>query len=88
MQNKNKVGLAVGLWMMIVHAVWLFFVGVAPQGLQSFMNWIFGLHHLNNPYAIMPFAFSKAIMLLIVTLIFGYIFGWLLAFAWKWAHKR
>lgn len=82
--NAHKVGLVFGGMLAIWHAVWaiMVLVGVA----KPFLDWILGLHFLNLQYSISSFSFGKAILLVIVTAIFGYIVGYLLGWFWNLAH--
>lgn len=75
--TKNKLGLTVGMFLAIIHAVWSLFVAVTPAGLQSFIDWIFKLHHIGLAITITPFVFMNAVELVIVTFVIGYIFGWI-----------
>jgi len=87
--SKNKLGLVVGSFLAIFHLVWSVAVAITPSGVQSFMNWIFNIHHLSLPMAIItPFVVSNAIILIIVTFIMGYIFGWVLAALFNILHKQ
>lgn len=86
MLDKNKVGLSLGTSMGLLHAVWALMVALGLA--QVFMDWIYSLHFLNNPFLISGFNLVTAVMLVIVTFIFGYIFGWVFAKVWNWAIKR
>lgn len=78
--TKNTLGLVVGLFFAIVHAVWSVAVALVPGPLQTFINWVLALHHVSLVMVIMPFVLSNAITLVILTFVVGYIFGWLIAF--------
>ena len=82
--NKNQVGLAVGGLLGLVHLVWALLVAVGLA--QSLLDFIFGLHFLRNPYTVELFRFGTAILLVIVTAIVGYVFGWLFAMIWNRLH--
>lgn len=83
--NSHKVGLVLGGVLAIWHAIWALMVlfGVA----KLFLDWIFGLHFLNFTYSINPFAIGKAILLIIVTGIIGYIFGFIIGWLWNMTHR-
>jgi len=87
MLDKNKIGLALGLFLAVVHAVWALMVAIIPGPLQSSLNWIFVLHSLEPIWILTPFNFLNAILLVIVTFILGYIFGWVFAWVHKVVHK-
>lgn len=78
--TKNTLGLVVGLFFAIVHAVWSVAVALIPGPLQAFINWVLALHHVSLVMVMMPFVLSNAIILVILTFVVGYIFGWLIAF--------
>jgi hypothetical protein len=82
MINKNKLGLVFGAFLGAWHFVWvwLVFTGVA----QSLMDWIFRIHFIEPPYAILPFKFGDAIALIAITSITGYLSGWFLGAVWNW----
>jgi hypothetical protein len=82
--KKNEMALVWGSFLAIVHAVWLVFVALIPQGLQSFVDWIFGLHGMTIGIAISGVTWSQAITLIVVTFIAGYIMGWVFG----WLVKR
>lgn len=83
--NAHKVGLAFGGLLGIWHTAWVLmvFTGMA----KGFMDWIFSLHFLNFQFSIAPFSFGNAIMLIIVTSIFGYILGGVFGWLWNFAHS-
>ncbi len=86
--NKNKVALALGLFLAFFHLVWSLFVAIMPGTLQSFMDWVFNLHHIKPFYVIMPFNPLNALMLIILTFVSGYIFGWVFATFLNWVMKK
>lgn len=87
--SKHEWGLTVGAFLGILHAVWSFFVAVSPTNLFAFMVWVLGLHHIEMQFAIMPFEMGKAITLVALTFVFGYIYGYLIAWLVKSiARKR
>lgn len=83
--NSHKVGLVLGGVLAIWHAVWVLMVLVGLA--KPFLDWIFGLHFLNFTYSINPFSFGKALMLVIVTGIFGYLFGFVIGWLWNITHR-
>jgi len=84
--NKNKTGLTFGFLISFFHLMWsiLVILGIA----QTFLDFIFDIHMLNIPIVVMPFDLVKALGLIIVTFIVGYIFGWLMAFFWNKCFKE
>lgn len=74
----NKTGLILGSFLGLFHAFWsiLIFLGLA----QPFLNFIFDLHMIDNPYHVQAFHLGKALALVAITFIFGYIFGYIISF--------
>jgi len=88
MLDKNKIGLALGLFMAVAHAVWALLVAIIPGPLQSSLNLIMDLHFIVPYWTIKSFDFFSAIGLVIVTFVLGYIFGWVFAWAHTVVHKN
>ena len=88
MMDKNKIGLAFGCFIALMHLVWSIFVAITPQGLQSFLNWIFALHAIQPYIIVTSFNFMNAVLLIIVTFIVGYIFGYVFSWLHNLVHKK
>ena len=88
MIDKNKIGLAVGFFMALAHAVWSLCVAVIPSYLQTFLDWVFKLHAIEPVWILTAFNFMNAILLVIVTFIFGYIVGFVFAWLHNLVHKK
>jgi len=86
--EKNKVGLVVGLFLAIVHAIWALTVAIIPNQLQSFLDWIFNIHFLVPVWKITEFNFMNAIFLVIMTFVIGFIVGWVFAWLHNLLHKK
>jgi len=43
---------------------------------------------ISIPAVVMPFNLIKAIVLIVITFVAGYIFGWLMAFFWNRCFKE
>ncbi len=76
--TNNQFGLALGLFIAFLHAVWSVAVAIIPNLLQQFINWVLALHHINLPMTITAFNMMNAIILVILTFVVGYIFGYIL----------
>jgi len=81
----HKVGLVVGLFVALIHALWSAFVAVGYA--QGFLDFIYGMHFLQNPFIVQPFNLTIAVGLVIVTLIIGYVSGAIFAWLWNKFHK-
>ena len=79
--NKNKTGLTFGFLISFMHLVWsiLVVLGVA----QVLLNLVLNIHMISVPVVVEPFNFIKALELIIVTFVVGYVFGWMMAFFWN-----
>ncbi len=82
--NKNKIGLTLGLFGALLHAVWSLFVAIAPAGVQRFFDWLMSLHSLSMPVMVMPFRLLNSVLLIVVVFVLWYILGWVFAAVWNW----
>lgn len=73
--SPHRLGIAFGLSLGLFHAVWATAVAMSPSMVEAFYKWILGLHFINLQLSINAFEFGKAVMLVAVTTIFGYIGG-------------
>lgn len=83
--NTHKVGLTLGVFAGLVHLVWS--VLIALGWAQGYLNFVLGMHSLNNPYVVEPFNFGRAVMLVVLALIVGYIVGSVFATVFNKLHK-
>ncbi|TAK05604.1 hypothetical protein EPO33_00435 [Patescibacteria group bacterium] len=83
--NVQKCGLIFGSFLGLWHLVWslLVLLGLA----QPFLDFIFRLHMITPPYTVLPFNLGSAIGLVVVTFLFGYVVGWVLAMIWNTVVK-
>lgn len=86
--NKNKVGLVVGVFLAIMHAIWMLSIMIMPATIQTFMNWIFILHALEPILTITSIQIVNACLLVIVAFVAGYVYGWVFAALWNWIVKK
>ena len=82
--SKNRAGVAVGLFVALLHAIWAIVVWIAPATMQKTLDWIFPMHFINNVFQVMTFNLTNALILVIMAFIGGYVFGWLFAVIWDW----
>ena len=82
----HETGLAVGAMMALVHAVWatLVWLNVA----QGFLDWIFTIHSLANPYFVLPFNLAGSLTLVGTAFVVSYVFGWAFANIWNRVAKK
>ena len=84
--NNNKVGLAMGGLVALAHLAWSLMVMFGWA--KSWLNFVLGLHFLNNPFLVGSFSWGTALTLIIVTGIVGYVLGWVFAWIWNKLHKQ
>lgn len=83
--DSNKTGLALGALMSLAHLVWA--VVVALGIAQGYMDWIYSIHFLNNPFIVGTFDITTATILVVVTGVVGYILGFIFALIWNKVQK-
>ncbi len=81
-----KTGLGLGSLTALMHLVWslLVLLGMA----QGWMDWIFSLHFLNNPFTVGSFNIVIALTLILVTGLVGFAVGFVFANIWNYWQKR
>ncbi len=84
MISKNKLGLLVGCFLGLLKVAWSLLVVTGFA--QQLINWIFRLHFIQPPYTVTPFKLNVAVAMIVITLIIGYVIGWVLATIWNWLH--
>ncbi len=84
--NKNKVGLATGIFFAILHAVWTLAVLVGVAGV--YLNWILPLHFIELLIGVTTFNITNALILVVMAFIGGYVAGWFYALCWNWVAKK
>jgi hypothetical protein len=79
--NQHKTGLTLGAFAALVHILWAILVAMNLG--QMWMDFVLGLHFLNNPFQVMPFASTNAVMLIVLVAVIGYIVGFVFATVWN-----
>jgi len=83
--NGHKLGLTLGTFSALIHALWSILVAIGwAQPLSDFIHW---LHFLGNTMTILPFNFGQAILLIVIAFIAGYALGGVFALLWNKFHK-
>jgi hypothetical protein len=69
-----------------MHFFWSILVvfGIA----QIMLDFVLNIHMLDVPVIVMPFSLIKALGLIVVTFVVGYVFGYLMAFFWNKCFKE
>lgn len=76
-----------GLFLSLVHLLWLLCIAVSQKGMQWFVDWIMELHHLQTKITVLPFSLGKAVILVVLTFVVGYALGWLVGGLHYWLKK-
>ena len=84
--NIHKVGLTVGIYVAILHALWAIVVGSGMAGNK--LDFALGMHFLSNPFKILTFSWGGGVVLTIMGAIGGYIMGALFAFVWNKVNRH
>ena len=79
--DECKTGLVVGIFTATLHLLWSVLVALGFG--QVFLDFIYGIHFLNNPFTVNGFNIITAGLLVIVTFIVGNVFGWCFAVIWN-----
>ena len=83
--NKKRVGFTLGTFSALMHLVWLIVVGLGLG--WKILDWVFFMHHLSFTFSLASFHLDRAIGLLIMTFVGGYVVGWIFAALWNWFGK-
>jgi len=88
MVKPMKLGLVVGGFISLLHLIWALAIAIMPVAMQRFLDWIFGLHFLQPVYVLTPATWGKAIILVLLTFIVGWIVGNILGMIRNAVHKK
>ena len=79
--SEHQTGLALGAFFGLMHVVWALVVSLGFA--QTWLDFIFSLHFLENPFVVFVFDMQKAVMLVAVTAGVGYVAGFVFAKVWN-----
>jgi len=79
--SPAKAGLAFGLFLGGLHALWC--VLVAAGVAQTLLDFVFWLHFIRPPFMLEPFEVIRALLLVVVTSTIGFAIGAVLAAIWN-----
>lgn len=77
----NKIALVVGLYVAAIHALWALLVGAGVA--QTYLDWIFPLHFINNLFTVISFSWISAFALIIMAFAASYAATWLFVLLWN-----
>ena len=79
--SEHQVGIAFGAFFGLAHAVWAMVVSLGFA--QTWLDFVLGLHFLENPFVVSAFDLQKAVILVMVTAVIGYGAGFVFAKVWN-----
>ncbi len=86
--DKNRAGLTLGIFFMLLHSLWVLMVAVSAQFLQGSLDWVFKIHFLKPVWFITTFHLGNAFLLVIMTFVCGYAIGWVFTAIWNFLGKK
>ena len=84
--DPRKTGLGLGSLVGLMHLIWSLMVALGLA--QWWMDWVFSLHFLNNPFTVGYFNVVTALILIIVTSLIGFAVGFVFATIWNYWQKK
>ncbi|OGM10549.1 hypothetical protein A2W13_01980 [Candidatus Woesebacteria bacterium RBG_16_36_11] len=84
--NEKNIALITGVMVSSCHILWSILV-LLGWG-QFLLDFIYSIHFLINPFIVTNFNLTTALILVIVTFIVGYIFGYLGTLIWNKMIKK
>lgn len=84
--KPNQVGLALGGTMGFVNLVWV--VLVAVGGAQTVVTSLMKMHSVTMTAKVGAFDAAMAIELLVVSVLVGYVIGWVFAHIWNYVVAK
>ncbi len=86
--DKNRAGLTLGIFFMLLHSLWVFMIAISAQFLQGSLDWIFNVHLLRPVLTVTQFNLGNAFLLVILTFVCGYAIGWVFTAIWNFLGKK
>lgn len=79
--SEHQAGIAFGAFFGLVHAAWALVVSLGFA--QPWLDFMLGLHFLENTFVVSAFDLQKAVILVMVTAVIGYGAGFVFAKVWN-----
>jgi hypothetical protein len=77
----NKPALVIGLFAAAMHIIWVLSVALGVG--KTYLDWIFPLHLIANPYTVLPFNLGSALLLPVLAFVGSYLATLLFVWLWK-----
>src|SRR5262245_59762895 len=84
--SPSRTGMIVGAFTGFWHLLWSVVVGIGVAA--SFLDWVYGIHFLSNPFHVAQFNIFTALLLVCISFAMGYVIGWFFALLWNALAKR
>jgi len=84
--KEHTTALIFAIFLGLFHALWSLFVLLGFA--QVILDFIYGIHFLNNPFTVASFNLVTALTLIVFTSAVGYVAGWVFAIIWNKTHGR
>lgn len=83
--SPNRAGLAVGAVFALFHLCWAMMIALGfAQPMIDFMLWL----HMIKPFIVVDaFSIGRAVGLIVLTGVIGYLMGAVFAALWNWMHR-
>ncbi len=85
MIHRQKFALTFGTFAAVLHLVWSIIVALGWG--QSLMDFVYQMHFMQNPYMVATFSLPRAIGLIAIAFVMGYIISSVFALIWNKFHK-
>jgi hypothetical protein len=85
-KKYGKPALAVAIFVASMHALWAALVAIGVG--QTYLDWIFPMHFIVNPFNVLNFNIVTAALLVVVSFIGSYVGTMLFAIVWKSIVKK
>lgn len=81
MLDKKHVGLSLGIFFALIHAIWALIVAFGYG--QALLDWILSMHSMTAVLVVGAMTLGRALGLIALSFVFGYVLGWLFAAVWN-----
>lgn len=83
--HPHKVGLTLGAFAWLGHVVWSLLVAMGLA--KPLIDWLLSLHFVSVSFSLASFDLTNAVLLVVVTSVWGYVVGYVFSLVWNWMMK-